>query len=325
MAQSCRDASRRCCSGPSVVKKKRLSALIKSVCVCVCVCVFLLVLGGPLQHPKSTSATAAAKETIRGWPCSPHNTLTHTHPAASGLPSEKSAQPHTHSHTHAHTHIEPHTSCSFIVYHPEWILIVLNRAFTTQMLFLGLGVHPHTFSPMAQTSCANTQTHTRTEDCTKKRCYIKTDIFDIPVKPSGIIRGRRQTITSHSVDHCQKQKRDLCPVLTEAVCGVSGSRSVTMPPVEKKNGWLNGNCVKYSSLRFVFCLTPWLLFFLSFHGVLPISLIFSGTLADKPLWACILPVGLLSLGLCLPACPSARLSESLPICVALCLFLSCSR
>lgn len=50
--QSCRDASRLCWSNPSVEKKKRLSALIKSL---ECVCVSSRS-GRPLQHPESTSA-----------------------------------------------------------------------------------------------------------------------------------------------------------------------------------------------------------------------------------------------------------------------------
>ena len=54
-------------------------------------------------------------------------------------------------HTNTHTNQTEHFVLFFFflhVYKLEWILIVLNRAFTKQMLFLGLTVHPHMISPM---------------------------------------------------------------------------------------------------------------------------------------------------------------------------------
>lgn len=89
--------------------------------------------------PREHFSTAAAKEMIRGWPLSPH-----TRSRILTLPHQGSH----HVSAQSHTHMKPHNSCCFIVYKPEWVLIVLNRAFTTQMLFLGLRVHPHMFSPM---------------------------------------------------------------------------------------------------------------------------------------------------------------------------------
>ncbi len=125
------------------------------MCLCMCVCVFLLILGDLFSTQRALQHSGCQGDDQRVAP-QPTHTLTHTHPAASGLPSCKRSA--THMHTQAHTSL--HTSRSFIVYKPEWILIVLNRAFTTQMLFLGLSVHPHTFSPMIHTSSQHTHTHT---------------------------------------------------------------------------------------------------------------------------------------------------------------------
>ena len=111
--------------------------------------------------------------------------------------------------------------------------------------------------------------------------------------------------------------------MTEAVCGLpdlafqaSLSNNGTGG---KKKGCLNGNCVKYSSLRFVYCLTLWLLFFLSFHGVLPISLLLwhSGRRAIVglyPSWRPLL-IGSLPACLCLSAhLPAFLLSACLSVC-----------
>lgn len=91
MAQSCTDASRLCC--PSVDKKKMLSALIKSL---ESVCVSLLVLGGLFSTQRALQLSGCQGDDQR-VALQPTHTLTHPHPAASGLPSCKCT--HTSNHT----------------------------------------------------------------------------------------------------------------------------------------------------------------------------------------------------------------------------------
>jgi len=175
-------------------------------CVCVCVCVFPLRFGRPLQHPESASTLrlprrrsergpAAHTHAHAHSPCRirelPSATHTHTH-------THTHAHTHTHTHTHArtHTHTHTHQTTAFIllfsfIYQPEWILIVLNRAFTTQMLFRGprstpTHVFPHDTHTHTHTQAVR-NTHTYTQKCTNDRRYIKAGILDIPVKPSGVI------------------------------------------------------------------------------------------------------------------------------------------
>ena len=135
MARSCSDASRLRRCNPTLENKKWLSARIKSLecaCACACVCVFLLFLGGLFNTQRALH-----------------------HSGCQGDDQRVNPQP-----THTLTQVQTHTPCSFTAYKPEWILIVLNRAFTTQMLFRGLESTPTHVFPKQNT---NTHTHTHTE------------------------------------------------------------------------------------------------------------------------------------------------------------------
>lgn len=88
------------------------------------------------------------------WEASPTRRALHT--AAARRRSEGGPAAHTHAHASSpaasgnckHTQVKQNTPCSSCVYALERVLIALNRAFTTQMLFQGLTVHPHTIPPM---------------------------------------------------------------------------------------------------------------------------------------------------------------------------------
>ena len=133
-------------------------------------CVFLLVLGGLFSTQRALQHSGC-QETIRGWPHNPHTRsriLTLLHQRSHHVSA------HLRTCTHIHGHIKPHTSCTFIVYKTEWILIVLNRAFTTQMLFRGLRVHPHAVSPMMHTQKQYKHTHrnAQTNSNTLKQTFL---------------------------------------------------------------------------------------------------------------------------------------------------------